>query len=969
MTSEEQEYASVVLATEQANRNLEIARQRLWAAQAELYHAQQFAAEAERVAAHISALRTRLFDEHNAALRARMLAERTASPRLGMRPTQTAALDTLLSGDPASARPVSPPPWVPREGEPGPRPETSVRSVQTVLLALGGILLAIAAVVFTVVAWGAFGIGGRAVILAGITAVLFAAPAVLVRKGLASTAETLAMLALVLFTLDGYAVWHVGWVPDTLEPTGYAGLVFALAAGVALGYPALVPVGAMRPTGLVLAHLSAVLVTASTADAAAHWAFLGLALVAGDLVVRWRVTGSVLRRVAGVCGGLAAVLGLLAGLLAAGSRSSVPERAVGTLVLLGLALAVVAAAETVRTSPPVARALAAAVALPVALVGPLLQWALFGPDGWALTAFAVAVAVGAVVTLGARTPWRKGVGIASAALAGGAALVPAAAVGFTLLSPVADPDLVWGASSATQPVWAMSGTRATWDAVAALVVVLATGAVLAVALGLPGRSGRVTWRAALGVAGVVAAAGMAVLVPSAGASSIAVAALASGAVATGATIAGALLRSAVGPLLLGLGGILGAHAVVLALASRDATLVALGAVTVLSGVLAVFARAPRRQGYLTGVTLGALASFGAAVATAVTADASGWAGGPGPAGLAVGLTGVVALVVAGWIRKSRPLSALVAAILAGVTAYLGLALAGWTLVLSGIVRTVDRPMLALLALAAAVVAALAARIVTPPAAARWSAVGAAAPGLAVAVQALVPGVAAVLLAPLGWVTAVWRGAPTDAAQLGPSTEFAGTVLDPVALLVLGAVGMVLLRVRWPREPRTVLRFGLPAVAPAIAELAPALHAPWPVALVVLLALAAAGATIACVPGGPADEAGAPGRRGAILAGGLLTAFAGLTAVAWSLADQVATLAVLGTVLAGAATITVLVRTPGPRRVAAGTGVAASVALAFATGAAADVPTAYLLLGVATALVLPGMFAAPRVVTDVLDAGA
>src|SRR5690606_21099000 len=71
------------------------------------------------------------------------------------------------------------------------RPETSTRTVQTVLFVLGGLLLATAAVVFTAVAWATFGNTGRAVILAAVTAVALAIPLLAWWRGLRATAETL----------------------------------------------------------------------------------------------------------------------------------------------------------------------------------------------------------------------------------------------------------------------------------------------------------------------------------------------------------------------------------------------------------------------------------------------------------------------------------------------------------------------------------------------------------------------------------------------------------------------------------------------------------------------------------------------------------------------------------------------------------------------------------------------------------
>ncbi|GAB3954494.1 hypothetical protein GCM10027614_61680 [Micromonospora vulcania] len=104
--------------------------------------------------------------------------------------------------------------------------ETSTRTVQGLLFVLGGLLLGTAAVVFTAVAWAAVGVGGRAVILAAVTALALAVPLLAVRRGLRGTAETFAAVGLLLVVLDGYAAWSVNLAGVTDWPgTRYAALV------------------------------------------------------------------------------------------------------------------------------------------------------------------------------------------------------------------------------------------------------------------------------------------------------------------------------------------------------------------------------------------------------------------------------------------------------------------------------------------------------------------------------------------------------------------------------------------------------------------------------------------------------------------------------------------------------------------------------------------------------------------------
>ncbi len=167
--------------------------------------------------------------------------------------------------------------------------ETSGQSIQTVLLILGGLLLAVAAIAFTVFAWGRFGIPGRALILGGLTVVTFTVPALLVRKRLPATGETIAAVGLVLVALDGFAVWRVGLfdVDTALEPVTYAGLVAAVLAAVAVLYPFAVPLRLPRPIAVAVGQ---VVLPLLAVELRPEWLPVGtsFALVAAlDLAVVW----------------------------------------------------------------------------------------------------------------------------------------------------------------------------------------------------------------------------------------------------------------------------------------------------------------------------------------------------------------------------------------------------------------------------------------------------------------------------------------------------------------------------------------------------------------------------------------------------------------------------------------------------------------------------------------------------------
>ncbi|WPR54151.1 hypothetical protein SJI45_27210 [Streptomyces sp. S399] len=108
----------------------------------------------------------------------------------------------------------------------GPGTASGSPGAQHVLLVLGGLLLAVAAIAFTLFSWGEMGIAGRATVLAAVTAAALAAPVPLLRRGLVATAESVAAVALLLTVLDAYAL-RAAVVPET-DGAGYA----ALAAGV-----------------------------------------------------------------------------------------------------------------------------------------------------------------------------------------------------------------------------------------------------------------------------------------------------------------------------------------------------------------------------------------------------------------------------------------------------------------------------------------------------------------------------------------------------------------------------------------------------------------------------------------------------------------------------------------------------------------------------------------------------------------
>ncbi|MFE9397683.1 SCO7613 C-terminal domain-containing membrane protein [Streptomyces flavidovirens] len=234
--------------------------------------------------------------------------------------------------------------------------DASPRSAQNVLLTLGGILLTIAAVAFTLVSWGHMGIGGRAAVLGAVTSLALAAPVLLLRRGLVSTAESVAALGLALTVLDAYAVHRVA-APDT-DGLAYTAIssaaLAALWAAYGLGF------GRLRlplPAALITAQLPLVLgaLAAGAGPLTLTWALLATA--AFDVAVALWGPGRV-RPLA--CAGAWLTGGgalLSAGAMSLAADTSSDALRPGVLLLAITALALFAAWRTpARTPEPAAPA-------------------------------------------------------------------------------------------------------------------------------------------------------------------------------------------------------------------------------------------------------------------------------------------------------------------------------------------------------------------------------------------------------------------------------------------------------------------------------------------------------------------------------------------------------------------------------------------------------------------------------------
>ncbi|MEU0150552.1 SCO7613 C-terminal domain-containing membrane protein [Micromonospora fulviviridis] len=330
-------------------------------------------------------------------------------------------------------RPVVPAPPVRPQPAPAPvRPggaETSTRAVQSLLFVLGGLLLGTAAVVFTAVAWAAFGVAGRALILLAFTALALAAPLVARARGLRGTAETFAAVGLLLVLLDGYAAWSVdlfgvaGW-----PGSRYAALVGGTGAAVAAGYARLSRLTVPWFAALLTAQPVQPLAAVAAEPSAAGWALVLTALALGDLVVVVALRG----RVAAGGGGPAPLAGWVLGWvghgvalalaagcalapLVLGRAAGIPLLAGGPLLVVALALFAGALAAGGRTH----RLVSAGLLVPVVATALIRPVAALRPGLLLLAAGIVVVALaGAVRALpaGLRTGPRLGAFVVAAGL-------------------------------------------------------------------------------------------------------------------------------------------------------------------------------------------------------------------------------------------------------------------------------------------------------------------------------------------------------------------------------------------------------------------------------------------------------------------------------------------------------------------------------------------------------------------------
>jgi len=889
------------------------------------------------------------------------------------------------AGSPPTATPptAAPPPVGPPPVGPPPArvPETSTRTVQNVLFILGGLLLGTAAIVFTAVAWATFGVGGRATILAVVTALALGAPLLALRRGLTATAETFAGLGLLLVVLDGYAAWYVDlFGVRSLPATRYAGLVCAVTAVVAAGYRALTRLVGPTFAAIVAAQPVLPLVAAEWHPDAAGWSMVAAGVAALNLLVAFRSTRTTLttgpttaptaaavvataRRTTGwILHAIALSVAALAALIAEVDADTGREAAWAGLAVLMVAVVLAGGAALTRSSA--FRALAGCL---IVLSGAAsasrfvtLAWptrALVLTAGVVATAAILAALTARLLPAGARPGPGAGALIAAGVL--GVVLL-----GMTLIAAgetVANALPMWHATVTT-------GARFDWQLLAALgLMTVALLAALAAA-GLP----RVTWLDAIvasAVLAVLALPGSVALdwwAPS-------IVDLAGAALLASAAVFARSSRAALVP---GLGAaILTVHAVLASLARPENTAAILGAIAVLGVGLGALSRSGRstverlahRRIVGGSATLAGLVALPPAVGAAlVSAEVVPWWVGRWTT-TAVGLVlcGLVA------IRQWWP-----AFTWYGFAATVCSAVVWPTVVaVSGVEPVGTYAAIELIVLAAALLAITPALTESDTTVTDTDtdtltdnadrgntlAVGATIAGLAAIPGALMlaidvlPAVLQVVALPYSWLSAVWSGVPagiglTPPGGLADPVQVTGT--DAVALALLAVASATVAYAVRPRIRSAVGGLGVGGPTAILVGLTAA-AAPWPAVPAATLLLGLVIIVVAALMRvGPLRATIATTQGVAYVGAGL----AGALTVEW------ATIAALGSTVVAAAAVGAAGRTVSWRVWGWLAAVAAALATAAAAGLAADLrprDVAFWILAVAAVSLAFGAWLRPR----------
>lgn len=387
--------------------------------------------------------------------------------------------DTLVAA--LRAEPVHVPAAAPAAVVAAPRAEWTAKRTSNTLLGLGGLLLAVAAVVFAAVTYERLGAGGRAAVLLTLTVVAGLAVPRARLRGLVSTAETLTAVTLALAALDAYGLRTLG-LAETASDERYVAGSAAVLALLSAGYATLVPVRLARIATVVLAQLPVPVLLLEAHASGATTALWLTALAAVDLAALAVLTGRGWARpdVVATLTGAGAAVTAIAGIAAVGAALGTEPRP-GAVALLCLAAVVAGASVLVRD--PGARLLLSAV--PVGAVA-LAAHAVARPELSDAQSPLVPVAVALLAVQAASLlprPLRTGPVLGALAVAGASVLAVAQHAVVAALAP-----LTWLGNRWQLPDGASARAALAdgllWEGTLVTPVVLAAAATAAVGAGL-----------------------------------------------------------------------------------------------------------------------------------------------------------------------------------------------------------------------------------------------------------------------------------------------------------------------------------------------------------------------------------------------------------------------------------------------------------------------------------------------------
>ncbi|MGX1032756.1 hypothetical protein RKD38_007437 [Streptomyces ambofaciens] len=320
------------------------------------------------------------------------------------------------------------------------RPEATAPGVQNVLLVLGGVLLTVAAIAFTLVSWGHLGIAGRALVLGALTVAALGTPVALLRRGLRSTAEAVAGLGTALTVLDAYALHEVAFTGT--DGVGYTAAASAVLAALWAAYGVRLSLFHPLPLAVATAHLPLLLWAVAVGAGPHTLTAVLLATAAGAAAVALRAAPVPVRVVAVVGAlGTGAVGVLSAGWLCWSASGPGSAARAAALLAVAATVALVAGRFVAYREVAVGAAATAGLCLVAGAAGVLRVSV---PGEWTVPGcLACAIALLAAERTPLPRPLRQGLVRASAAVQGFAVLWAVPLVAGSVLGPAARAATPW----------------------------------------------------------------------------------------------------------------------------------------------------------------------------------------------------------------------------------------------------------------------------------------------------------------------------------------------------------------------------------------------------------------------------------------------------------------------------------------------------------------------------------------------